>query len=128
MRSLVFFQIIFRQAHFPTRPCSGIQDAAAVVAYQKNLTDYHAAAASSNTQTLDSLFTETYNTTQSINATVKAGKDLFNYVSENYPVQENGSQALPIVASTLQNNFSTYTSTMSSVVSDAQSNDIHICE
>ena len=97
------------------------QYAAAVTVYQKNLTDYHAASATSNTQALDSLFTETYNTTQSINATVKAGKDLFGYVSQNYPTQQNGSQSLPAVATTLQNNFSTYTSTMSSVVSGAQS-------
>ncbi len=97
------------------------QYAAAVTAYQKNLTDYHAASAGSNTQTLDSLFTETYNTTQSINATVKAGKDLFGYVSQNYPAQQNGSQSLPTSAATLQNNFSTYTSTMSSAVSSAQS-------
>ncbi len=96
------------------------QYAAAVTAYQQSLTDYHAANVNSNTQTLNSLFTETYNTTQAINATVKAGKDLFSYVSENYPAQPNGSQALPTSAATLQNNFSTYTSTMSSVVSGAQ--------
>jgi multidrug efflux pump subunit AcrA (membrane-fusion protein) len=96
------------------------QYAAAVTAYQKNITDYHAASAGSNTQTLDALFTETSNTTQAINATVKAGKDLFGYVSENYPAQQNGSQSLPTSAATLQNDFSTYTSTMSSVVSGAQ--------
>lgn len=96
------------------------QYAAAVTAYQQSLTDYHAANVNSNTQTLNSLFTETYNTTQAINATVKAGKDLFSYVSENYPAQPNGSQALPTSAATLQNNFSAYTSTMSSVVSGAQ--------
>jgi HlyD family secretion protein len=97
------------------------QYAAAVTAYQQNLTDYHAASANSNTQTLDTLFTETYNTAQDINATVKAGKDLFGYVSENYPAQANGSQALPTAAATLQADFSTYTSTMSSAVSGAQS-------
>jgi len=97
------------------------QYTAALTAYQQNLTDYHAATASSNTQTLDALFTETSNTAQAVNATVKAGKDLFTYVSENYPIQANGSQSLPTDAATLQNDFSTYTSTMSSAVSSAQS-------
>jgi HlyD family secretion protein len=105
---------------FPYETALKDQYAAAVTVYQQNLTDYHAASVSSNTQTLDSLFTETYNTAQAINATVKAGKDLFSYVSENYPAQQNGSQSLPTSVVTLQNDFSTYTSTMSSVVSGAQ--------
>jgi multidrug efflux pump subunit AcrA (membrane-fusion protein) len=97
------------------------QYSAAVAAYQQNLTDYHAASVSSSAPTMDSLFTETNNTVQAINATVKAGKDLFTYVEQNYPAQANGSQALPAAATTLQNNFSTYTTTMSSAASGMQS-------
>lgn len=97
------------------------QYAIAVAAYQQNLKDYYAASVSSDTKTLDALFAETANTTQDINATVKAGKDFFSYIQENYPAQANGSNALPANAATLQNDFSTYTSTMSSVVSGMQS-------
>ena len=52
---------------FPYETALKDQYAAAVTAYQQNLTDYHAASVSSNAQTLDSLFTETYNTAQAIN-------------------------------------------------------------
>jgi len=97
------------------------QYAAAITAYQQNLTDYHASSASSSPLALDALLAETSNTAQAINAAVKAGKDLFTYVGQNYPAQENGSQALPATATTLQNNFSTYTTTMSSAVSGIQS-------
>ena len=92
----------------------------ALAAYQQNVSDYHAASAGSSEQTLDALFTETYNTAQAINATVKAGKDFFGYIVNNYPVGANGTQALPAVTNTLQTNFSTYTTTMNSAVSGVQ--------
>jgi len=96
------------------------QYAVANAAYQTNLADYHAASATSDTKTLDALLTETYNTAQAINATVKAGKDYLNYVINNYPSQGIGQQILPTSVSTMQSNFSSYTTTMSSVSSGLQ--------
>jgi len=96
------------------------QYAAATTAYQQTLIDYHAASAASSPQTLDALFAETNNTANSISATVKDGKDFFSYIVNSYP--SSGSvQPLPAVTTTLQNNFSTYTTTMSSQLSGIQS-------
>ena len=97
------------------------QYAIAIAAYQQNITDYHAVTASSSPATLDALFTETNNTAQAISATVKDGKDFFNYILNNFPTSANGTQALPAVTNTFQSNFSTYTTTMSSVASGIQS-------
>ena len=97
------------------------QYATALAAYQQDITDYHALTASSSPASLDALFTETYNTAQSISNAVKAGKDFFNYIFNNYPASANGTQALPAIATTYQTNFSTYTTTMDSVVSGMQS-------
>lgn len=96
------------------------QYALALAAYQQNITDYHAITPGSNPAALDALFAETYNTAQSIAATVKDGKDLLNYVVNNYPAGPNGTQDLPSAVNTLQTNFSTYTTTMNSVVSGLQ--------
>jgi multidrug efflux pump subunit AcrA (membrane-fusion protein) len=96
------------------------QYALATAAYQNDIADYHAASASSNTQTLDALFAETNTTVQTITATVKAGRDFLNYIINNYPPQSNGSSGLPTAAFTLQTNFSGYTTTMNSVVSGVQ--------
>jgi HlyD family secretion protein len=96
------------------------QYTASVAAYEQNITDYHAVSASSSPATLDALFTETYNTAQEISDTVKAGKDLLNYVVNNYPEGANGSQDLPAITTTFQTDFSTYTTTMSSAVSGVQ--------
>ncbi len=96
------------------------QYATALAAYQQNITDYHAVSASSSPATLDALFAETNNTAEAISATVKDGKDFFNYIFNNYPVSANGSQALPAVTNTFQTDFSTYTTTMDSVVSGLQ--------
>jgi len=93
----------------------------ALTAYQQNITDYHAVTASSSPATFDALFTETYNTAQAISDAVKDGKDFFNYILNNYPTGANGSQALPAITTTFQNNFSTYTTTMNSAVSGIQS-------
>jgi len=97
------------------------QYAVALAAYQQNLIDYHALNASSSPASLTALFTETYNTAQTVSNAVKAGKDFFNYIFNNYPASANGNQALPAVATTFQNNFSTYTTTMNTVVSGMQS-------
>ncbi len=57
-------------------------------------------------QTLDALFTETYNTAETISATVKAGKDFFNYIVTNYPSGGDNTQPLPAITTTLANRIS----------------------
>ena len=84
-------------------------------AYQQNLIDYYAANRSSDPTTLDALFSETYNTAQSISESIKSIKDLLNYVVENYPVG-TGVQ-LPAITNTFQTNMSSYTNTVSGDVS-----------
>jgi RND family efflux transporter MFP subunit len=93
----------------------------ALAKYQQAVIDYHAASVNSSQATLDSLFAETYSTAQSVNAAVKAGKDFFNYIANNYPAGSNGTQSLPTITTTFQNDFSGYTSTMNSTVSSVQS-------
>jgi multidrug efflux pump subunit AcrA (membrane-fusion protein) len=95
---------------------------AALAAYQQNLVDYHAASRSSSPATLDALFSETYNTAQSISEAVKSGKDLLNFVVNNYPTSQ-GSAALPAITTTFQTNLGSYTGTLDSDVgnlADAQ--------
>ena len=58
---------------------------AAAAAYQQNLTDYHATSRSSDPATLDALFSETYQTAQTVSESVKSIKDLLSYVVNNYP-------------------------------------------
>jgi multidrug efflux pump subunit AcrA (membrane-fusion protein) len=84
---------------------------AADAAYQQNLADYQAASRSSAPATLDALFSETYNTAQTVSESVKSIKDLLNYVVDNYQTQNN--EQLPAVTNTFQTNMSTYTNTVS---------------
>lgn len=91
----------------------------ATAAYEQNLTDYHAVSASSSEATMDALFSETVNTAQTISDAVKAGKDFLDYVINTYP-SSSSTKPLPPIVSTLQGNFSTYTTTMSSAVSGVQ--------
>ena len=95
--------------------------AAAVTAYQQNLNDYHAVSANSSFATMDSLFSETVNTAQTISDAVKAGKDFLNYVINTYPSNGSSTKPLPVITTTLQTNFSGYTTTMDSAVSGVQS-------
>ncbi len=94
---------------------------AAVAAYQQNLTDYHAAGANSSRSSMDSLFSETLNTAQTISDAVKAGKDFLNYVINTYPSNGSSTKPLPPITATLQTNFSNYTTTMNTMVSGVQS-------
>jgi multidrug efflux pump subunit AcrA (membrane-fusion protein) len=84
--------------------------AAAAAAYQQNLVDYYAANRLSGSATLDSLFSETYNTAQAVSESVKSIKDLLNYVVNNYPTG-SGAQ-LPAITNTFQTNMSNYTNTV----------------
>ena len=95
--------------------------AAATVAYQQNLSDYHAVTADASSTTMDALFSETLNTAQTVGDAVKAGKDFLNYVINTYPSNGSSTKPLPAITTTLQTNFSTYTTTMNSAVSGEQS-------
>ena len=89
----------------------------AMAAYTQNLADYHAATRSSDPQTLDSLFTETYHTAQTVSEAVKAVKDLLNYVVNNYPAGQGLAQ-LPVITTTLQTNMGNYTNTANNDVTN----------
>jgi multidrug efflux pump subunit AcrA (membrane-fusion protein) len=91
----------------------------AVAAYQQNLSDYHAVTSASSPATMNAIFAETNNTAQTISNAVKAGKDFLDYVINTYP-SSSSTKPLPLIANTLQSNFSTYTTTMSSAVSGVQ--------
>jgi multidrug efflux pump subunit AcrA (membrane-fusion protein) len=93
--------------------------AAAAAAYQQNLLDYNAANRSSDPTKLDALFSETYNTAQTISESVKSIKDLLNYIVNNYP-QGSGAQ-LPTITNTFQSNMNSYTNTMGGDVSSLAS-------
>lgn len=92
---------------------------AAAAAYQQNLIDYHAVASDSSPATMDALFSETVNTAQTVSDAVKAGKDFLDYIINTYP-SSSSTKPLPPIVSTLQTNFSTYTTTINSQVSGAQ--------
>lgn len=94
--------------------------AAAAAAYEQNLLDYHAASRNSSPARLDSLFSETYTTAQSISESVKAVKDLLNYVVDNYPTGD-GYEALPAITTTFQTNMGNYTNTIDGDVSSISS-------
>ena len=102
-------------AMLPYRDAVLASYAAAAAAYQQNLADYYAASRSSDPATLDALFSETYDTAQTVSESVKSIKDLLNYAVNNYP-SENNSQ-LPAITNTFQTNMSNYTNTVSGDVS-----------
>jgi multidrug efflux pump subunit AcrA (membrane-fusion protein) len=84
---------------------------AAVAAYQRNLIDYHAASRASSAAALNALYAETYQTAQTISEAVKSGKDLINFVVNNYPTGQ-GFSPLPSVTNTFQTNLGNYTATL----------------
>ena len=90
---------------------------AALAAYQQNLLDYHAASRTSDPATLNALLAETYQTSQMISEAIKSGKDLINYVVNNYPVGQ-GFSSLPTITTTFQTNLGNYTATVNSDVSN----------
>jgi multidrug efflux pump subunit AcrA (membrane-fusion protein) len=90
--------------------------AAATTAYQAATADYDTVTRDSDQATLDALFTETYTMTKTVSDTVKAGNDLLNYVTNNFPSADG--QSLPTAVGTDQTNFGSYTNTMSSDLSN----------
>jgi multidrug efflux pump subunit AcrA (membrane-fusion protein) len=92
----------------------------AVTAYQQSLSDYHAASATSDTQTLDALFAETNNTAQTISATVKAGKNFLDYIVNTYPAASS-TKPLPTITNTFETDFGNYTNTIASQIAGVQS-------
>ncbi len=92
---------------------------AALAAYQQNLADYHAATRNSDRTTLDALFSETYNTTQLVSASVKTINDLLNYVVNNYP-KDSRLAPLPTITTTFQTTFGSEITTVNNNVSSVQ--------
>jgi HlyD family secretion protein len=92
----------------------------AASAYQQNLNDYHAMDANASPASMDAMFTETYNTAQTISNAVKASKDFLNYIINSYPSASSSTKPLPAIVGTLQSNFSAYTTTMTGVTSGLQ--------
>ncbi len=92
---------------------------AALTAYQQNLADYHTAAQNSDRTTLDTLFSETYQTTQLVSASVKAINDLLNYVVNNYP-KDNRLAPLPTITTTFQTTFGTEITAVNNNVSSVE--------
>ncbi len=88
---------------------------AADTAYAQNLADFHATSRTASPATLDALFAETYQTSQTVSESVKSIKGLLNYVIDNYP-PGIGSQ-LPAVTNTFETNMGNYTNTVSGDVS-----------
>ena len=85
-------------------------------AYQSNLADFHSASRDSDYGALDSLFSETYNTTQLVNSSIKSINGLLNFIVNNYP--NTGIQTpLPSVTNTFQATFGTDIKTSNSDVS-----------
>jgi multidrug efflux pump subunit AcrA (membrane-fusion protein) len=85
---------------------------AALAAYHQDLVDYNATARDASSSALDALFAETYHAGQAVSDAVKAVKDLLNYVTNTYPMNQ-GLAALPTITNTFQTNMGTYTNTMS---------------
>jgi len=85
----------------------------AVTAYQQTLSDYHATNRNAPPATLDALFAETYQTVQDVANTIKDGKDLINFVVNNYPKTGASSPNLPAVTNTFQTDLGNYTNTVS---------------
>ncbi len=90
-----------------------------IAVYQQNLTDYHNANPTESPAAMDSLFTETLNTAQSISDTVKAGKDFLSYIVDTYPTASD-TNPLPPIINTLQNNLGTYTTSINSAATGLQ--------
>ena len=92
--------------------------AAALSAYQQNLNDYHAVSRNSDRGTLDALFSETYQTTQLVSASVKAINDLLNFVINNYP-KDSRLAPLPTITTTYQTTFGNDITTANNNVASA---------
>lgn len=83
-------------------------------AYTKNFDDYKAASRTSNAQTIESLITETYETTKLIAETIKAGNNYIDFVQDD---MEYYDRNIPALVSTHQSNIDSYTGTTNSNLS-----------
>ncbi len=92
---------------------------AAEAAYQQNLTDYQALNVNATQGAMDALFTETDNTAQAMSNAVKAQKDFLDYIVNTYQSLDS-VKPLPTITTTLQNNLSSYSTTINSTVSQIQ--------
>ncbi len=84
-------------------------------AYDKNFADYKAASRTSDTQTIEDLINETYETTRTVADTVKTGNNLIDFVKDSI-TQRNGN--IPAVVGTQQATLNTYTGTTNTHLSN----------
>ncbi|MCL5006928.1 MAG: HlyD family efflux transporter periplasmic adaptor subunit [Patescibacteria group bacterium] len=89
----------------------------ALAAYQANLADFHNDSRNSNQAALDSLFSETYSTSQFVSASIKSINDLLNFVVNNYPT-DSQQTPLPPVTATFQTTFGSDIKTVNNDVSN----------
>ncbi len=80
-------------------------------AYTKNFDDYKAASRTSDAQTIESLITETYETTKLIAEAVKVGNNYIDFVQDD---MERYDRTIPSLLSTHQSNIDSYTGTTNS--------------
>ncbi len=76
-------------------------------AYTKNFDDYKAASRTSDTQTIESLISETYETTKTIADAVKAANNFIGFVQDGMTQRK---YPIPSMVTTHQSNLSSYTS------------------
>ena len=77
-------------------------------AYTKNLDNYKAASRTSDTKTIDSLITETYETAKIIAGAVKTSNNYIDFVEDD---MEQRDQTVPSLMRTHQTNLDSYTKT-----------------
>lgn len=88
-------------------------------AYDKNFNDYKAASRNSDTQTIEDLLNETYETTRTIADTVKTGNNLIDFVKDAV-TQRDGN--IPTLVATHQATLNSYTGTTNTHLSNLLSN------
>lgn len=80
-------------------------------AYTKNFDDYKVASRISDTQTIEALITETYETTKLIAEAVKVSNNYIDFVQDD---MERYDRTIPSLLSTHQSNIDSYTGTTNS--------------
>lgn len=82
--------------------------------YLTNFDNYKAATRTSDSETLEKLISETYETTKAISDTVKSGNNYLDYVQDN--IQQHNS-TVPSTLNTNQTSLDTYTGDINSTLS-----------
>ena len=82
--------------------------------YTKNFDDYKASSRASDTQTIESLISQTYDTTKIIADTIKTANNYIDFVQDN---MEQRDIPIPFMVSTNQSDIDSYTGTTNSNLS-----------